>query len=86
MWWYIVVYGGTLWHMVRYATLLGEAQREYLSRRGGGAGRAAGAALRAAGREHCAALRAACSLLALACRDEWALYSNLFSQPSPALQ
>ncbi|XP_014366007.2 conserved oligomeric Golgi complex subunit 3 isoform X3 [Papilio machaon] len=68
-----------------YAALLSDAQREYFSRRSSGAGFAASAALRAAGREHCAALRAACSLLALACRDEWALYSNLFSQPSPAL-
>ncbi|XP_068626505.1 conserved oligomeric Golgi complex subunit 3 [Battus philenor] len=68
-----------------YAALLSDAQREYTARRSRAAGGAASTALLAAPREHCAALRAACSLLALACRDEYALYANLFSKPSPAL-
>ncbi|XP_063899567.1 conserved oligomeric Golgi complex subunit 3 [Helicoverpa armigera] len=73
-----------------YASLLSDVQREYASRRSRVAGAATGGALQAAAarqlRDHCSLARAACSLLAHACRDECALYSHFFANPSPALE
>ncbi|XP_053613207.1 conserved oligomeric Golgi complex subunit 3 [Plodia interpunctella] len=72
-----------------YASLLSDLQREYAVRRRRVAGAPTAAALASAAsshvRDHCALLRTSCSLLAHACRDECALYSHFFSNPSPAL-
>lgn len=73
-----------------YARLLGDLQREYATARSRVTSAATGGALRGAGgeraRDHCSLARAACSLLAHAARDECALYSHFFSNPSPALE
>ncbi|GBP13312.1 Conserved oligomeric Golgi complex subunit 3 [Eumeta japonica] len=73
-----------------YASLLSDVQREYSTRRARVAGAATSSALTSAAkthrRDHCSLLRTACSLLAHACRDECALYSHFFSQPSQALE